>query len=76
MKDIEPEVFRQRALVEAKVGINITENVVKEYLSSLVKHLKLRSYGGPIVYFTGGVGKEINQGFDGFIALIDSGISI
>ena len=76
MKNIEPKVFRQRVLIEAKTGIEITKDTVKNYLQGLANYLNLRTYGGPIVYSTGGIGKEINQGFDGFVALIDSGISI
>jgi S-adenosylmethionine decarboxylase len=36
----------------------------------------LRTYGDPIVHTTGGAGKEVNEGFDGFVPLIDSGIYI
>ena len=77
MKDIEPKVFRQRLLVEAKIDIKVTESVVEDYLRKLAEHLELRIYGNPVVYSTSDTGgKEINQGFDGFVPLIDSGISI
>ena len=36
----------------------------------------LRTYGPPIIHTTGGAGKAINEGFDGFVPLIDSGIYI
>jgi S-adenosylmethionine/arginine decarboxylase-like enzyme len=77
MQNIEPRVFRQRALIEAKASIKITKGVVKEYLKGLANHLELRIYGGPIAYSThDSGGKKINQGLDGFCSLIDSGISI
>ena len=77
MQNIEQKVFRQRALIEVKVNIELTEDVLKNFLKGLANHLNLRIYGGPIVYSTKGVGgKEINQGFDGFCSLIESGISI
>ncbi len=76
MRDIEPKIFRQRAVIEAKIGIEVTKEAVEKYLKGLTDHLQLRIYGGPIVYSTGSAGKEINQGFDGFCALVESGISI
>ena len=76
MKDIEPRVFRQRMLIEAKIGIEVRAETVKEFLNGIADHLDLKVYGEPVVYSTGGLGKEINQGFDGFVPLIDSGISI
>ena len=33
-------------------------------------------YGKPIIFSPGGIGKEENQGYDAFVPLIDSGISI
>jgi len=79
MKDIEPKVFRQRALIEAKINIEVTEDTLKQYLKGLADYLQLRICGSPAVYSTEaeGVGeKYVNQGFDGFVPLVDSGISI
>jgi S-adenosylmethionine decarboxylase len=33
-------------------------------------------YGEPIIFSPGGDGREENQGFDAFVPLIDSGISL
>lgn len=33
-------------------------------------------YGKPIIFSPGGLGKEENQGYDAFVPLIDSGISL
>ena len=76
MKDIEPRIFRQRMLIEAKIGIYVAPDMLKKYLKGIAGHLELGAYGEPAVYSTGGIGKEINQGFGGFIPLVDSGISI
>jgi hypothetical protein len=35
----------------------------------------MRTYGEPMVYSTGGQGQVINQGYDAFVPLVDSGIS-
>ncbi len=76
MKNIAPDIVRQRLLVEAIYSIPISEAVIKEYLFGVAKHLNLRTYGEPIIHSPSGEGKETNQGFDAFIPLIDSGISL
>ena len=76
MKNLAPNVFRQRLLIEAKYKGNVTKKMVEDFLRELPKHLGMRIYVEPIVYSPDGEGKEINQGYDGFVALIDSGISI
>ena len=75
-EEIAPEVFRQRFLVDLTTEKELTKEFVKQFLKDIIQELNLKSYGGPIVYETGGTGKPINQGYDGFIALVDSGISI
>lgn len=77
MNDIAPDIFRQRLLVEGYYAIPVTQEVVERFLLELPKYLNLRTYGEPVVFAPGeGMGKEENQGYDGFIPLIDSGISI
>jgi S-adenosylmethionine decarboxylase len=49
---------------------------VAEYLRGLARHLALRTYADPIVYAPAAdAGRPENQGFDGFVPLIDSGIA-
>ena len=36
----------------------------------------LRTYGDPVIHGTSGQGRELNEGFDGFVPLVDSGIYI
>lgn len=76
MKNLAPTVFRQRLLIEANYRKDVRQADVETYLRELPKTLNLRIYTDPVVYSPGGEGKEINQGYDGFVALIDSGISI
>ncbi len=42
----------------------------------LAAKLKLRTYGDPIIHSPSRTGKEANQGYDAFVPLIDSGISL
>lgn len=76
MKNIAPHVTRKRLLVEAKYTIPVDRDTVREYLVKLPEHLQLRVYGEPIIHSPGGEGKEMNQGYDAFIPLIDSGIAL
>ena len=76
MKNIAPHIIRQRLLIEAKYTIPVNEQTIRDYLTKLPEHLDLHVYGEPIIHSPGGEGKEINQGYDAFIPLIDSGISL
>lgn len=76
MKNIAPQIIRQRLLLEAKYEIEVNKEIVKDYLFGLTKFLGLRTYGEPIIHSPSGEGKDINQGYDAFIPLIDSGIAL
>jgi S-adenosylmethionine decarboxylase len=74
MNDIAPDIFRQRLLVEAYYRADIDRILTEKYLIEVADSLGLQAYAEPIVHVTGDVGE--NQGFDGFIPLIDSGIAV
>lgn len=76
MKDIAPQIIRQRLLVEANYTIEVSEQTVKDYLHGLAQTLNLRTYGDPIIHSPQGEGKDVNQGYDAFVPLIDSGIAL
>lgn len=76
MKNLAPDIFRQRLLIEAFYTTNINQEILEKYLLDLAKHLNLRTYGKPVVYSpASSIGKEENAGYDAFVPLIDSGIS-
>jgi S-adenosylmethionine decarboxylase len=76
LTNIAPEVFRKRLLVEGYFSVEVTEDSLKGYFSRITSGLGLRTYGEPIIHRTNGAGKDVNEGFDGFVPLIDSGIYI
>ena len=76
MKNIAPDIMRQRLLIEGNYTIDVDSNSVKKYLLDLAAYLNLKTYGDPIIHSPSGQGKEENQGFDAFVPLIDSGISL
>ena len=76
MKNIAPNIIRQRLLIEANYSIEVDQDIVRKYLLDLASSLDLRTYGEPIIHSPSGEGKEANQGYDAFVPLIDSGISL
>lgn len=76
IKDLAPDIVRQRLLIEGFFTRRIDEAAIRRYLLDLAAHLGLRTYGEPVVFAPGsGDGREENAGFDAFVPLIDSGIS-
>ncbi|MGH9391547.1 MAG: hypothetical protein ACRD1Z_18240 [Vicinamibacteria bacterium] len=73
---IAPDIFRKRLLIEGFYRREVTHEILEEYFEHVTRELGLRTYGKPIIHRTSGQGKEINEGFDGFVPLIDSGIYI
>lgn len=76
MKNLAPKITRQRLLIEGFYGIDADRNAISRYFNEITEALKLRMYGKPIIFSPGGEGKEANQGYDAFVPLIDSGISV
>ena len=68
--------MRQRLLIEGFYKIDANKSVIENYFKKITKSLNLRMYGEPIIFSPGGEGKEENQGYDAFVPLIDSGISV
>lgn len=73
---IAPEIRRQRLLVEGYFSVNMSREAVAAYFDVITNGLSLRTYGQPIIFSPGNDGKEINQGYDAFLPLIDSGIAL
>lgn len=76
MNKLAPHITRQRFLIEGYFNLNVDKKAINHYLLSVAKHLDLRTYGEAIIYSPDGMGKGENQGYDAFIPLIDSGISL
>ena len=76
MRDIAPDITRQRLLVEGFYDVDLDDARVEEYLQGVAANLGLRTYGRPAIFAPAGEGQAQNQGFDAFLPLIDSGISL
>ena len=76
MKNLAPNITRQRLLIEGFYTTDINREIITKYLLDLARHLNLRTYGEPIIFSpASGMGRDSNAGYDAFIPLIDSGIS-
>jgi hypothetical protein len=73
---IAPQVYRKRLLVEGFFTSALDERVLVDFFAQVTNALGLRTYGEPVIHATSGQGKPANEGFDGFVPLIDSGIYI
>ncbi len=73
---IAPEIFRKRLLVDGHYQIELTAEVIHGFFRRITGELGLRTYGEPIIHRTHGQGRHINEGFDAFVPLIDSGIYV
>lgn len=75
--EIAPNIKRQRLLIEGfYTGKKINEEIIRQFFSYITAKLNLKTYGEPIIFSPEGMGKSDNQGYDAFIPLIDSGISL
>ncbi|PSB11686.1 hypothetical protein C7B62_04635 [Pleurocapsa sp. CCALA 161] len=76
IKNLAPNIFRQRLLIEGFYTIDVDKKSIEKYLFNVAEHLGLKTYGNPIIFApASGMGKKENTGYDAFIPLIDSGIS-
>ena len=77
MKDLAPEIMRQRQLIEGFYTCELNRDSIASFLIGLAAALGLRTYGEPIVFApASSLGRAENAGFDAFIPLIDSGIAM
>ena len=76
MKNIAPDIYRKRLLLEGYFTIEVSSATLHEFFSFITSSLNLKIYGEPIIHTTSGKGKDTNQGYDAFVPLIDSGIYI
>lgn len=73
---IAPDIFRKRLLIEGWFRAEVDEATLVDWFAHVTRELGLRTYGDPIIHKTSGQGKAVNEGYDGFVPLIDSGIYI
>jgi len=76
LRDLAPDIVRQRILIEGYYTISIDKDVIRDFFAQVTKQLDLRTYEAPVIFAPGGEGRQDNEGYDAFVPLIDSGISL
>lgn len=76
MENLAPDIMRKRLMIEGYYDIDVDESIIKKFFTEICTSLTLRMYGEPIVFSPSGMGAQGNQGYDAFVPLIDSGISL
>jgi S-adenosylmethionine/arginine decarboxylase-like enzyme len=76
MKDLAPGIVRQRLLLEGYYNIEVDEETIRAYFRGVTAALELQVYGEAIIFSPQALGSYDNQGYDAFVPLIDSGISL
>tara|TARA_B100000749_G_scaffold248358_1_gene212277 strand:- start:111 stop:467 length:357 start_codon:yes stop_codon:yes gene_type:complete len=76
MENLAPNLKRQRLLIEGFFKGSVNRQRVENYFMHLCYEMGFKAYGEPIIFSPEGLGKEENQGFDAFLPLIDSGVSV
>jgi hypothetical protein len=76
MDDLAPDIVRQRLLIEGYYTIDVDRTTIERYFTALTDELELRTYGAPTIFAPSGEGRADNQGYDAFVPLIDSGVSL
>jgi S-adenosylmethionine decarboxylase len=76
MEDLAPDITRQRLLIEGFFTIGVDEDAIRAFFDRITTDLNLRTYGAPTIFAPQGDGRAENQGYDAFVPLIDSGISL
>ena len=76
MEDLAPGIVRQRLLIEGYFTIEVNEEVIRTFFAEFTSGMGFRTYGAPTIFAPSGDGRAENQGYDAFVPLIDSGISV
>jgi S-adenosylmethionine decarboxylase len=76
MRDLAPDIVRQRILIEGHYTVDVDQDVIREFFAHITTGLDLRTYDVPVIFAPGGEGRHGNEGYDAFVPLIDSGISL
>lgn len=75
MKNLKPEIFRKRIIVEGLYDIEVSEEFVKSFLIDLSRTLHMDIVVGPIVFSPDRYSK-LHHGVGGYLAWVGSGVSI
>ncbi len=76
MKDLEPQIYRQRLMIEGRYTIEISEDILKQFFEALAEEIGMTLLTKPFFFSPNIKGHAIHHGIAGFIAWVESGCSI
>jgi S-adenosylmethionine/arginine decarboxylase-like enzyme len=79
MRNIEPQIYRQRLVIEARYTVKADREMVKNYLIGLAAELKMTIHPDipePIITSANGKANPIHDGYEGLIFWLESGSTI
>jgi S-adenosylmethionine decarboxylase len=76
MRNLEPQIYRQRLTIEGKYQSVITEETIKSFLIDFAQYLGMTPLTEPFIFTPNNTGHPIHHGVAGFMAWAESGCSI
>jgi S-adenosylmethionine/arginine decarboxylase-like enzyme len=76
MKDLAPEIYRQRLLIEGTYEIDVQVETIHRFFDALLSGLGANAAGDAVVNSSLGQGQPKNQGIEAFLPLIESGVAV
>jgi S-adenosylmethionine/arginine decarboxylase-like enzyme len=76
MKDLAPQIYRQRLLIEGYYPENVGRQQILGFFKTLTSALEVAAYTDPFISLSEGHGQRRNQGYEAFQPLIESGIAL
>lgn len=76
MEDLEPKIYRQRLIIEAKYKVDISKKMINSFLIDFAKLIKMTSLQEPFIFSPNKTNHPIHHGIAGFIPWAESGCAI
>ncbi|MDO8508410.1 MAG: S-adenosylmethionine decarboxylase [Nanoarchaeota archaeon] len=76
MKDLAPNIYRQRMIMEGNYNIKISNKSISDYLDGLAKELKMTKLTNPFIFSPNKLKHPLHHGIAGFIGWAESGSSV
>ena len=76
MKDLAPQLYRQRLLIEGMYEIDVEVDTIHRFFEVMLSGLGMNAAGDAMVNSSLGQGQPKNQGIEAFLPLIESGVAV
>jgi S-adenosylmethionine decarboxylase len=75
LKNLLPQVFRKRLIIEGFHEADVNEDFIKKFLKELSNFLKMTIIAEPLI-FSPGEKSDVHEGLGGFMAWVESGVTL